>query len=102
MAPTATTEVVSRTWHVYMLECAGGRIYTGIALDVAARFEQHCSGRGAAFTRINPPVRVMAAMPCGSQGDAAREEYGLKQLRRAEKVAWSQRWPWEAVRRGSR
>ena len=85
---------MSSTWHVYMIECAGGRIYTGIALDVAARFEKHREGRGAAFTRINPPIRVMAAMPCGSRGDATREECRLKRWRRPEKLAWSERWPW--------
>lgn len=90
MSPSA-----AKTWHVYMLECAGGLIYTGIALDVAARFEKHRVGRGAAFTRINPPVRLMAAKPCGTQGDATREESSLKKLRRAEKLAWSAQWPWK-------
>ena len=27
---------MSKTWYLYMLECAGGRLYTGIALDVEA------------------------------------------------------------------
>jgi putative endonuclease len=81
-------------WFVYMIECAGDRIYTGIAVDVAARFEKHCNGRGAAFTRINKPVRVLAAMPCGSQGDATREEYALKQLLRAQKLQWATKWAW--------
>ena len=77
-----------------MVECTGNRIYTGIALDVAERFEKHRSGRGAAFTRINKPLRVMAAMPCGSQGDATREEGGLKKLRRIAKLRWAARWQW--------
>lgn len=86
----------AKTWHVYMVECAGNRIYTGIALDVAARFEKHRSGRGAAFTRINRPVRVMAAMSCGNQGRATRKEGALKKMRRADKLAWAQEWKWIA------
>ncbi len=72
-----------------MLECAGDRIYTGIAIDVALRFEKHRVGRGAAFTRINKPVRLIAAMACGTQGDATRAEYALKQLPRPEKLRWA-------------
>ncbi|WP_323183236.1 peptidogalycan biosysnthesis protein [Paraburkholderia sp. CNPSo 3076] len=34
-----------------MLECADGSVYTGIAIDVAARFAQHASGTGARYTR---------------------------------------------------
>jgi putative endonuclease len=80
---------VARTWFVYMLECAGGRIYTGIAVDVEARYAKHQCGRGAAFTRINPPLRLMAAAPCGSQAEATREEARLKKLRRPDKLAWA-------------
>lgn len=83
------------TWFVYMMECEGGRIYTGIAVDVAARFKKHCAGRGAAFTRINKPVRVLAAMKCRDQSDATRKEYALKQLSRAEKLAWVKRRRWK-------
>ena len=94
--PRKSRRKPAKVWFVYMVECAGGRIYTGIALDVAARFEKHRSGRGAAFTRINKPVRVVAAMACGSQGDAAREESRLKKLRRTEKLLWAGRRPWRA------
>ena len=80
------------TWYVYMLECTDGRIYTGIALDVAARYALHCSGRGAAFTRINPPRRLLAAMPCAGQGEATRRESALKKLRRPAKLAWAAQW----------
>jgi putative endonuclease len=80
------------SWFVYMVECEGDRIYTGVAVDVTARFDKHCSGKGAAFTRINKPVRLMAAMKCKGRSDALRREYALKQLRRGEKIAWAQRW----------
>ncbi|HUP92507.1 MAG TPA: GIY-YIG nuclease family protein [Solimonas sp.] len=81
-------------WFVYMLECRGGLIYTGIALDVARRFELHCARRGAAFTRINPPLRVLAAKACRGRPAALRAEYALKQLTREAKLEWAGRWPW--------
>ncbi len=89
------------SWFVYMLECEGARIYTGIALDVAARYALHCRGRGAAFTRINKPERILAAMTCGSRSEATRTEIRLKKLTRPEKLQWAARWPWTAEPAGS-
>lgn len=87
-------KAAARGWFVYMLECRGGRIYTGITTDVAARYRKHCSGRGAAFTRINPPQRVLAAMSCASHGAAARTEAELKKLQRPGKLLWAAQWAW--------
>lgn len=85
-----------KRWFVYMLECSGERIYTGISPDVTARYALHCSGRGAAFTRINPPLRLMAAMPCGSRSEATKTEIALKKLRRPHKLRWAVQWAWQA------
>lgn len=84
----------SGPWFVYLLECRGGLLYTGITPDIAARFAKHRSGRGAAFTRINPPLRVLAGCACGSRSEAARAEAALKRLRRPDKLAWATQWAW--------
>ena len=86
-------------WYVYMLECAGRRIYTGVSPDVAARFARHRSGRGGAFTRSFPPRRILAARRCASRGAALSTEHALKQLERPEKLAWARRWKWRAPKR---
>jgi putative endonuclease len=80
---------MSGTWWVYMIECRGGKIYTGIAKDPEARYRQHRSGQGAAFTRINPPVELLAKRPCGSRSDALKEEQALRRLTGKEKRAWA-------------
>lgn len=85
------------TWFVYMLECKGGRLYTGISPDVAARFVQHCSGRGAAFTRGHKPIRILAARACASRSEALREEIAVKRLRPPQKLAWARAAPWKPV-----
>lgn len=77
-----------------MLECSGGRIYTGITPDVAQRFDRHRSGRGAAFTRMHKPLRVIAAMRCGNRSEASKLESGLKKLQRPGKLLWAAQWPW--------
>jgi putative endonuclease len=94
-------------WFVYMLECAGGRIYTGVSPDVAARYAKHRAGAGGAFTRSFPPRRILAARRCAGRGAALSAEHALKQLGRPDKLAWARRNRWKralrpAAARGSR
>jgi putative endonuclease len=46
---------MSKDWHLYILRCANGDLYTGITTDVGNRFEQHQQGKGAkAHQRSRP------------------------------------------------
>lgn len=73
------------TWYVYLLECRGGAIYTGIAIDVEARFAAHASGRGARYTRAHPPVRILARFPHPDRATASRAEAAIKRLSAGDK-----------------
>jgi putative endonuclease len=73
------------------LECRDGSIYTGIAKDVAARYRQHEAGKGARYTKINPPVRVLASQSFSSRQAAAEAEAAMKRLKPAEKWNWARR-----------
>ena len=70
---------------VYMLRCAGNRIYTGYAVDVEARFEQHKSGKGAKFTHAFPPECILQKFELGSYEEALRLEARIKKLDRPDK-----------------
>jgi len=74
-------------WFVYLLECRGGCVYTGFATDVAARYAAHAAGRGARYTRANPPLRLLAVFACPDRGSASRAEAALKRLDAAQKRA---------------
>jgi putative endonuclease len=76
-------------WFLYVLECRGGVLYTGIAKDVEARFQAHVKGTGAMFTRLNRPVRILGKVTLATRGEALRAEYAFKQLSRADKLRWS-------------
>jgi putative endonuclease len=78
----------TEAWWLYVLECQGGVLYTGIAKDVDARFEAHVEGRGAIFTRLNRPIRILGRATLASRGEALRAEYAFKQLARADKLRW--------------
>lgn len=83
-----------------MLECKGARIYTGIAVDVAARYQKHLSGKGAAFTRMHKPQRIIAVMPCVDRSEASKTEAQLKKLERPAKLLWAGQWPWPPAEGG--
>jgi predicted GIY-YIG superfamily endonuclease len=81
---------VAKTWFVYIVECMDGSLYTGITVDLVARFEAHRSGRGARYMRAHPPRRLLAAQACADRSAASRAEYRIKQLALAEKRNWVQ------------
>ncbi|MCE3004283.1 MAG: GIY-YIG nuclease family protein [Xanthomonadaceae bacterium] len=74
-------------WFVYLIECADGSIYTGIATDVARRYIEHASGRGARYTRARPPRRLLGAFPQPDRSAALRAEYAIRRLPPARKRA---------------
>lgn len=82
-----------KTWWLYLLACKDGRTYVGIALDVAARFALHASGKGAKFTRANPPREILGAQAFASRSEALKAEYALKQLDRAARLTWAKQRP---------
>lgn len=80
--------VEPKPYWLYLLECRGGSFYAGIALDVERRLEQHRSGKGAAYTRSRPPVRVLASRCYSSRSEALKAEYQVKQLPKSRKMAF--------------
>lgn len=68
------------SWFVYLIECADGSIYTGVATDVARRYAEHASGRGARYTRAKPPRRLLGAFPHPDRASALRAEHAIRQL----------------------
>jgi putative endonuclease len=77
-----------RPWVLYLVECAGDRLYAGITNDLAARFAAHRAGRGARFTKAFPPLRIVAACELPSRSHALKAEHALKQRPRADKLRY--------------
>lgn len=77
---------------VYMLRCAGDRLYTGITTDLFRRFSEHAgSAHGAKFTHAFRPESVAAAWSAESRTDALKLEAGIKKLKRRQKEALIER-----------
>ena len=87
---------VQKPYFVYMLECADGTLYIGIAEDVARRVREHNGeGRvGAKYTRARRPVVLRYTEQCENRSAAQKLEYTLKQLSRTKKLELISRSPW--------
>jgi putative endonuclease len=76
-----------RVWGVYLVRCADGTLYCGIARDVPARIAAHDAGTGARYTRGRGPLTLLCVRQCRTQGMALRLEHAIKQLARPDKLA---------------
>ena len=77
----------AETWTVYILKCADGSFYTGIAKDAARRLSQHLKGTASRYTRARLPVEPVYWEFQPSAGDALRRERAIKKLSRRQKNA---------------
>jgi putative endonuclease len=82
-APAAAAD-----WCLYLLECEGGVLYAGITNRLAERFAAHQAGKGAKFTRANPPLRILGSRPYPNRSEASKAEYAIKRLPRGRKLAF--------------
>lgn len=76
-------------WYLYLIECQDGSVYTGITIDVEARFAKHLSGKGAKYTRSHPPKRLLGAKKFKNRSEASRAEHAVKRLSPREKRAFA-------------
>jgi predicted GIY-YIG superfamily endonuclease len=92
---------IDQPWFVYLLECTSGRIYTGVTPAVDRRIAMHIKGRGALFTKINRPTRLLAAKPFTSRHEAMKVEKQVKTAGAAEKrtlaAIWARQHPLDAA-----
>lgn len=76
-------------WAVYLLYCTNGAFYCGITNRPLQRWQLHCAGKGARYTRMYPPLRMRLVCQNINKAAAARCEYRLKRLKAADKaVLW--------------
>jgi len=75
------------TWYLYLIECEDGSLYTGITTDVERRYAQHVAGKGARYTRMKKPLRLVGFRECGSRSAALKAELAMKRLAPGNKQA---------------
>ena len=75
-------------WYVYILKCADGSLYAGVARDLQRRLRQH-NGElvgGSRYTRGRRPVELLWSDTEPDRSSAQRREASIKKLSREEKL----------------
>ena len=68
------------SYYVYILRCKDGSYYTGHAKDLEKRFEMHKKGRGARYTRMHEPEKLVYMEEFESRSEAMKRERRIKTL----------------------
>ena len=69
----------------YILECSDGTFYTGWTTDPPRREKQHNAGRGAKYTRMRRPVKMIYIEEQPSRASAMKRERAIKKMTRERK-----------------
>ncbi|EOE7874506.1 GIY-YIG nuclease family protein [Salmonella enterica subsp. enterica serovar Reading] len=72
-------------WYLYLIRTADNVLYTGITTDVARRYRQHQTGKGAKALRGKGELTLAFAAQVGDRSLALRIEYRIKQLTKRQK-----------------
>ena len=71
--------------YCYIVECADGTYYTGWTLDPQKRVDTHNKGRGAKYTRMRLPVKLVYMEEQPDVRSAMKRERSIKNLKRVGK-----------------
>ncbi len=74
-------------WHVYILRCADGILYTGSTTDIDRRVKEHNRKEGGGCTRGRLPVKLVYKETCPNRSQAQRREAQIKSWSRQDKLA---------------
>ena len=81
-----TKPKLTKPWFVYIILCNDNSLYTGITLDLDARFIEHQSGKGAKYTRGRGVKKIIFTEKHRTRSEASIREAQIKKLPREEKV----------------
>jgi putative endonuclease len=76
----------------YIVECADGTYYTGWSTDPARREKTHNAGRGARYTSMRRPVKLIYIEKVESVSAALKRERALKAMDHPHKKRLAERY----------
>ena len=84
-------------WHCYLLLCADGPYYRGIASDLNQRIRDLASGKGAKYTKRNKPIALVWFERCRDKKAAHSREREIKGWNHAKKAALAHSGVWVSL-----
>ena len=74
-------------YFVYIVQCSDNTYYTGITTDVERRVQEHnSSDKGAKYTKLRRPVRLVYKESSSDRSRASKREYEIKKYTRLKKI----------------
>ena len=70
---------------MYVVECCDKTWYTGYTTDIVRRIKTHNAKKGAKYTRIRVPVKLIYFEEFETKSEATRAESLFKKLTRSKK-----------------
>lgn len=74
-----------QTWFIYIIRASDNTLYTGVTTDVARRFKQHSSGKGAKYLKGRSPITLVFQKEIGTRSEAQSLEHWVKQQSKQDK-----------------
>jgi len=79
--------IIGIMWHIYILKCSDGSLYTGITTDISRRIIEHNSSpKGAKYTRGRRPVKLVYKENLENKSEASKREIVIKNMSKFEKL----------------
>ena len=72
-------------FYTYLARCNDGTLYAGYTVDLAEREKTHNDGKGARYTRVRLPVKIVYSEEFETKSEAMKREYEIKQLPKKDK-----------------
>lgn len=73
-------------YYVYILLCEGNTLYTGYTKNVDSRLRLHKKGKGARYTKMHKPQRLLHVEEFGCRAEAMKREKRIKKLTHTQKL----------------
>jgi putative endonuclease len=83
--------IKSDAYHVYLLKCADGSIYTGITNDLKKRLKNHRDGTASKYTRAKGASRFIYSEVAANRSVALKREAEIKKWPRLKKLELARR-----------
>jgi putative endonuclease len=73
-------------YYVYVIKCDDNSFYTGYTKNPDSRFKLHVKGKGARYTRMHRPKKLVYQEKFGTRSEAMKREKRIKRLTHGQKL----------------
>jgi len=73
-------------YHLYILQCSDGTLYTGITNDLEKRMLVHNSGKGSKYVYSHRPFKLIYQENFETRSEVLKREFEVKSWSRRKKI----------------